>query len=535
MKTGVIVFVVLYEIITIGLVTFLIARKKKANEKASFALGGRSLGTWAIGTTMCLTLLGSGHLTGTWEGSLSLGATQIWHVMANGFAMALGAYTIFRWARRMRITTTGEIATKLYCSELAVLIAAVNIAVCWAVTSFETQALGIIINSMTGIPLKITVLVAAIVGFCYVVFGGTKQVAMLNMVNVIILYVGMFGALAFILAKLPGFNFDSVAAQYAAQPDKYPNFLMFTGGREHFLNVGIPILIAPFFAHSAGQQTIQTAASAKSEKALKRIVWFVGPMNVIIGAISICLALTARMMPEFAQYSNKLVTTQMLINLLPPWFIAILFAAFVAALLSSFGGFLMGPSTSITIDFIKRFYKKNMTEKQEANCIRLFIAVGAVICCIMAQTLPTIVVMFTWIYSFMIPVWFLFVFGMWWKRSAKVGILTFAISWIAATFWTFGTGLLEKLHLENIHVSYVIIVVSLAVIIIGNLVTEGKPGYFKSEEWLNSEEYKIYLSEKAKGYVCRYCVKGGRYSDYICGNRCVRVHTCGEDTEKIGG
>ena len=502
MKAGVIVFVVLYEVITIALVMILIAKqnKKKNGQDESFALGGRSLGTWAIGTTMCLTLLGSGHLTGTWEGSLSLGATQIWHVMANGFAMALGAYTIYRWARRMRITTTGEIATKLYCSELAVLIAAVNIAVCWAVTSFETQALGIIINSLTGIPLKITVLVAAVIGYCYCVFGGTKQVAMLNIINVVILYVGMFGALIFVISKLPGHNFSSVAEYYASHAQEYPNFLKFTGGKEHFLNVGIPILIAPFFAHISGQQTIQTAASAKSEKSLKRIAWFVGPMNVIIGAISICLAMTARQMPEFAAFDNKLVTTQMLLSLIPPWFIAILFAAFVAALLSSFGGFLMGPSTAITVDFIKRFYKKDMTEKQEANYIRLFITIGAIICCIMAQTLPTIVVMFTWIYSFMIPVALLFIFGMWWKRNAKVGVLTFVISWIVATFWTFGTSILEKVHLENIHVSYVIIVTSLLVLIIGNLVAkDSKPGYFKSKEWFDSEEYRIYCQEKANG------------------------------------
>ena len=502
MNTGVIIFVVLYEVLTIGIVSVMLARKKKlgGGEEESFALGGRSLGTWAVGTTMCLTLLGSGHLTGTWEGSLSLGATQEWHVMANGFAMSLGAFTLYRWARRMRITTIGEIATKLYCSELAVLIAAINIAVCWAVTSFETQALGIIINSMTNIPLHVTVIIAAVVGYCYCVFGGTKQVAVLNMINVIILYLGMFGALAFIIAQLPGHNFDTVADYYNSRPDEYPNFLLFTGGKEHFLNVGIPILIAPFFAHSAGQQTIQTAASAKSEKALKRIAWFVGPMNVIIGSISICLALTARMMPEFAQFDNKLVTTQMLITLLPSWFIAILFAAFVAALLSSFGGFLMGPSTVITVDFIKRFFKPGMSEKQEANCIRLFITIGALICCIMAQTLPTIVVMFTWIYSFMIPVWFLFIFGMWWKRSAKVGVLTFVITWCVATFWTFGVGILEKFGLENIHVSYVVIASTLIVLLIGNFVTkDAKPGYFKSEEWYNSEEYQIYLDERAVG------------------------------------
>lgn len=158
MKLSVLFVVVLYEVLSIGVVSYLIRKRKQGQEQGGFALGGRSLGTWAIGTTMCLTLLGSGHLTGTWEGCLSLGTTQIWPVMANGFAMALGAVTIYCWARRMRITTTGEIATKLYSKELSILIAAVNIAVGWVVTSFETQALGIVISSMTGLPLRHMVL-----------------------------------------------------------------------------------------------------------------------------------------------------------------------------------------------------------------------------------------------------------------------------------------------------------------------------------------------------------------------------------------
>lgn len=501
MKTGIIAVVIIYEVLSIGIVSWLIRKKNRGvnAEEGSFALGGRSLSTWAVGTTMCLTLLGSGHLTGTWEGCLSLGATQIWHVMANGFAMSLGAVTIYCWARRMRITTIGDIATTLYCKELAVLIAAVNIAVGWAVTSFETQALGIIINSMTGLPLKLTVLISSVIGLCYIIFGGTKQAAMLNQINIIILYVGMFGALFFVLKMLPGHDFSSISEYYASRPEEYPNFLLFTGGREHFLEVGIPILIAPFFAHCCGQQTIQTAASAKSEKALKRIVWFVGPMNVIIGAISICIAMTARTMPEFAQFDNKLVTTQMLITLLPDWFIAILFAAFVAALLSSYGGFLIGPATVITCDFIKEFYVKDMSEKQEANLIRVFIGVGAVITCAMAQTLPTIVNMFTWIYSFMIPVFFIFVFGLWWKRNSKISIAAFIASWLFATLWTFFPSMTEMLNLGNVHISYIILIVSLVILVGGNLLTEGRPAYFRSEEWYSSEAYRIYIEEKANG------------------------------------
>ncbi|GAB2046038.1 hypothetical protein AGATL06_25370 [Agathobaculum sp. TL06] len=106
------------------------------------------------------------------------------------------------------------------------------------------------------------------------------------------------------------------------------------------------LCIAPFFAHLTGQQTIQTAASCKNEKFLKRIAWFVGPMNVIVGVISIVLSLTARSMPAFEGISNKLVCSQMLIAIMPKWFMAILLAAFAVAILSSYSGFLMGTVSS---------------------------------------------------------------------------------------------------------------------------------------------------------------------------------------------
>ncbi len=501
MNLSIIMVVVLYEILSIGVVSYIIRKnqQKKGMTEGDFALGGRSLGTWAVGSTMCLTLLGSGHLTGTWEGCLTLGESQIWHVMANGFAMALGAVTIYCWARRMRITTTGDMTTKLYCKELTVLIAAANIAVGWAVTSFETQALGIIINSMTGFPLRACILISGVIGLCYIIFGGTKQAAMLNQINIIILYVGMFGALFFVMKALPGMNFDTISAYYESRSAEYPHFLEFTGGTEHFIQVAIPILIAPFFAHLCGQQTIQTAASAKSEKSLRRIAWFVGPMNVIIGAISICIAMTARTLPEYAEYSDKLVTTQYLVSEMPTWFIAILFAAFVAALLSSYGGFLIGPATVITVDFVKQFYKKDMSEKQEANMIRIFIAVGAVVTNLMAQTLPVVVNMFTWVYSFMIPVVFLIIFGLWWKRNKTVGILSFIIPFVVATIWTLFPAFPDAIGLGNVHIAYVIIVVSLVILIVGNLICKGEPGYFRSAEWLKSKEYEMYQEEKAKG------------------------------------
>jgi hypothetical protein len=57
----------------------------------------------------------------------------------------------------------------------------------------------------------------------------------------------------------------------------------------------------------------------------------------------------------------------------------------------------------------------------------------------------------------------------------------------------------EMLNLGNVHISYIILIVSLVILVGENLLTEGRPPYFRSEEWYSSEAYRIYMEEKAKG------------------------------------
>ena len=48
---------------------------------------------------------------------------------------------------------------------------------------------------------------------------------------------------------------------------------------------------------------------------------------------------------------------------------------------------------------------------------------------------------------------------------------------------------------------WIILAVTLILQIIGNLILPGKPGYFRSDEWTDSEQFKIDLEEKNKGVI----------------------------------
>lgn len=497
MRTEIIVAVVIYEVVSIVLIGWYVARKARRQQmEHSFALGGRTLGAWALGTTICLICLGSGHTTGTMEGAYHIGFPQVWHTMGNGLALTLGAFTTFIWARRLRITSIGEILTKLYGAPLAIMIAAVNIAVGWAVCSCETQAMGIVINSITGWDLRTAVMIGAIIGFLYIIIGGMKQSAILNQLNIVILYVGLGLALVFIVMKLPGSNLETVENFY--RQSGAHDMLSFTGGKGFLLMVAIPTLVAPFFCNICGQQTMQTAASAKNEQSIRRIAYFVGPMNCIVGGISATLALVAKSLPQYAELDGKVITMQMLVDMLPGWLIALVLAAFLAALLSSYGGFLMGPSTMIAMDFIRGLYKPEMSAKEETRWIRISLVIGAIVCAFLAQTLPPIIELFTWLFAFMIPIFFLLVYGLWWRCSNLVGLGTFLICWLCANIWTF-TDVKYALGMQDVNMAYIVMGLSIVLPVIGNLVFKTRPGYFHSDDWKQSEARRIYEEEKAIG------------------------------------
>ena len=502
MKVGIIIACLLYELITIvGVAWFLKYKRRHEGDGAmtedDFAVGGRSIGVFGIAVTLVLIMLGSGHTTGTFEGVATYGLGQVWFILAHGVLLVVVCLGTGLWSRRMRISSIGEFCTLSYGHETAVIVAALNVIITLGILSCELQAMGIILNGIAGLPIKIGAIVGGIVGMLYIVIGGMKQSAYLNMLNMVIFYLSFVLAAIFIAVKLPGGNYDTVQNYYVTTGQE--NMLSFTGGKGFIWTVGMPSFLSAFFCHATGQSMIQTCASAKSEKTLRRVALFVAPLNTLIGAFSCTLALTAKSLPEYRDLDAKVYTVKMLIDMLPPWLITMMLVAFIAALLSTVAGFTMAAATSLTTDFVRDLFCPKMSSKGLVMTNRLLILVVLVVGICFAQFLPPVLMLFAWLYSFGIPVFFIYLGGLWWKRSQPVAIATLIIPWIMASLWTF-TSLPSALHLENVAVMWVVLITTIVVMCVGNLCAgNAKKGYFRTDDWYNSEGYKAYLEEKGKG------------------------------------
>jgi SSS family solute:Na+ symporter len=180
----------------------------------------------------------------------------------------------------------------------------------------------------------------------------------------------------------------------------------------------------------------------------------------------------------------------MLVNYLPPWLAALLLASFLAAILSTFAMTSLAPATIFTVDIYRNLYRPKATEADMARVMRITIVILAVIAMTVAAFLPPILAAMNWLFSWLVPVFWVVVFGLFWKRSSAVAVTTLVAAWIANSAWSFSE-LPQLLNMADVPNAYVTLVVTLAVGVVGNLLASGRSGYF------DTEAYQTRLREQA--------------------------------------
>lgn len=491
MRYDIIIPLLIYQVLSIFGVGLYLAKTRNKDEDGGFTLGGRSFGLLLLVPTLVLVMLGTGHTIGGLEATFSYGAVQVWFVLGHVAILSLGLVTTCLWARRMRGTTISELLGRIYGDEMKILIAAVNATFTWAIISIETQGMAIILNVITGFDLRWGIVIGGVLGLAYSMLAGLKQSAILNMINIVVLYAGLGISVFYIALSLPGQNFDSIQAHYLASE---PGMLSFWGFDGSFFAYAIPAVIAPLFCHSAGQLLLQPAMAAKSERVIRKAIWFCGPINCLVGIFIVTIGLTAKAMPEFSQMPGKLYAWQYMISLLPPWVMVLLLSSMFAAVLSSFSGCALGPATVFVEDFIKPYFKPDINQRQYDHMVRIVLVVITILAVAIAAYLPPVISALNWLFAWAIPAYFLFAIGLYWKITKRWALFSLLFTWGVNCLWTF-TPLASWLGLPKFHEAYVVSVVSLVLLLIGNLCLKGETAYFRSDAYLKSKEFRQYRDE----------------------------------------
>jgi len=483
-NVGILVAVLVYEVaIILGVGIWLAKREaSRVHGEGDFALAGRHLPVPVIAITLALTVLGTAHILGIFELAWFLGAAAVWFSLAHVILLVMVCLSTGLWVRRLGLTTVPEILDLLYGQGTRLVVSCTMAGVVFGILTIETQGIGIVIASMTGWTIRNGAIAGAILGIFYVVLAGMKEIGWLNLVNAVVMYLGLILATIFLAFRLPGGNYDSVADYYTSSGDGF--MLSIYGTPEIFLTFALGTTIAVVFSQGINQMLMQPCMSAASEQTVRKSLWIAAPLNGLFGVFAVVIGLTAKTIPEFAELGPKVAATTMLVNYLPPWLAALLLASFLAAILSTFAMTSLAPATILSVDIYKNLYRPHASEDEMARVIRITIVALAVVAMSVAAFLPPILAAMNWLFSWLVPVFWVVVFGLFWKRNSTVAVVTLLSAWVANSAWSF-SALPEFLGMLEVPNAYVTLAVTLSVGVIGNLTSSGREAYFRSQEYLD--------------------------------------------------
>jgi len=491
---GILIAVLLYEFISIGGVSLFLIRKEKkhkmnkaAEESDSFVTSNRDLPVPIVGVSLALAILGAVHVFGIMEMAWSNGAASIWFSIAHVTTLGVVCLCTGRWVRRMKVATVPEMIEKLFGRKIALIVTCVVAGQTFAILTMEVQALGIIFNTLTfnRVTIQMGAIIGGLIGIFYVIIAGMKEVGWVNLINTIVMYLGLFVGVIVLSSKLPG-GWAAVESYYTT--NDMAEMINVFGGPGTFITFGISNIIAVTFAQGISQMGLQSAMAAKNEKTITKALWIAAPVNGIFGIFTMAMGIAAKALYETGMLqladdtqAAKTAGATMLVEYLPGWLVAWLLAAFLGAVLSTFAITTMGMG-ALFANNIYTLKNPGATGAEKTKITRLFIVITGIVAMAVSSFLPEIVNGANWAFSWLVPLFWNVIYGLFWKRNKTAATAVFLVSWILILVWTY-TPVPVMVGLNNVPLPYVTLAVAIILGIILNAILPGtKEGYFKEQK-----------------------------------------------------
>ncbi len=466
---------VLYGVLIIGVGNWLARSKGKERSSNDYFFANKSLPWFLVGSSIIaanisaeqfIGMSGSGYAIGLGIATYEWIAALILIVVAKYFLPVFVEKKIFTMPQFLALRYDNRIKTILaiFWISLFVFVNLTSILYLGALT----------LKAVFGIKLVYGIIGLALFSLLYTIVNGLKAIASTDIIQVFFLLGGGLITTFFAVNQVGGDTgiIEGFKAMFEMVPDKFhmiieksdPNFTYLPGIRAIFGG----IWIAGIYYFGANQYIIQKAFGAKSLKeAQKGMIFasylkFILPFVVVIPGIAV-FALSADIGKADEAYP------WLLENIVPAGLKGLIFAALIAAIVSSFSAIINSTSTIFTMDLYKPYFNKNASEKRLVAVGRISGVVAMTIAVIVAPLLGSIDQAFQFIqeYTGMISpgITAIFVLGMFWKRTTSGAALWGTIISIPVSavlkFLFPEIPFLDQMFISFLFISFFIIVVSL--------------------------------------------------------------------------
>lgn len=450
-----IIILSLYAIVML-LVGWLAGRGKKLSESLSdYYLAGKGLGIIALFFTLYATQYSGNTVIGYAPTAYRDGFSWIQSIPF--MTLVIGIYLLFAprlyaISKRANFITPTDWITYRFRSKAVTILAI--ILMLWALGNYlleQLVAIGQAASGLTGgtIPYEYAVIAFVIVMLTYEWLGGMKAVAFTDVMQGIVLMIGITVLLVGALT-LTGGGFTGLSTNIASSaPEKIgvPDYNTSVNWISMILLVGIGAAIYP--------NAVQRIYSSESERTLKRSLSRMAWMPPITtGFVFLVGIIGIQMFPNLDTAASEqlvgMITNEVAtINSFFYWMMVILFGGIVAAIVSTADSVLLSFSSMISNDVYGKYISPNASEKKKVKVGKFTgIAVVGLLIWVAWNPPGTLYQIFVLKFELLVQVFPAFFLGLYWKRLEGKpvfwGMLVGAI--IASTMTLTGNSTFLGLH-----------------------------------------------------------------------------------------
>ena len=344
--------------------------KLKIKNADDYMVAGRRMGVFMVAFSLSANNIGGGSTTGlAGKAFTSWGMSAVWYVLAASIAMIPLAYFAPKIRKTMAVTIP-EVVGRRFGKFSSGFSAILNILALFCLTSSQIAASGSVVSVLTGIDTRICLLIAGLVVILYTTFGGMIADQISDLVQFIIILVGLAIATPFVIKGCGGWS--TIAS-------KLP------GDQLSFTKIGWVAIIGYIFNYFctflSGPEMISRFESAKDEKTAQRASLVSAVLMAAMAIFPTLLGLAALSVSDAignpASSSAMMAVTQ---AYAPTIITGIVSAAIISATMSSADSNLLCMSTMIINDLFLPYSGKKLDGMKEVRATRIC----NIICCAVA-------------------------------------------------------------------------------------------------------------------------------------------------------
>jgi SSS family solute:Na+ symporter len=336
----VIVVVYCLAMIVIGL-----GARKKVTGQNGFFIAKRQMSLPFITGSLVATAIGGSALIVTSELGFRLGLPGAWWLLVGCVGLVILGVFFAKKVRGAALYTLPELVGMQYGRRVS-LAASILIVVAWVgVVAGQIVAAGSFLSILGIGSVTFWMVVFTLVAVIYTILGGQFSVIRTDLLQAVIVFTGIFAALALVFSQVGGFG--ELKASLPPEYFSFPLSLKFDG------KTLLSLLILVGATYVVGPDMYSRLFCAKGEKTAQQSAILAAFFFIPLAFAVALIGMGAKVLyPEIA---STQAFPQVVSGVLSPWLGGLILAAVVAALMSSADTCLLSQSIILTQDIFRRF------------------------------------------------------------------------------------------------------------------------------------------------------------------------------------